>query len=57
MKGRNCYQDVYVKRKGRWMAIAAHVVSLVCNSQFPNEKRAGVREYEDNFPHFWVFYK
>jgi len=28
MKGRNCYQDVYVKRKGRWMAIAAHVTSL-----------------------------
>jgi hypothetical protein len=26
--GRNCYQDVYVKRKGRWMAVAAHVTLL-----------------------------
>ncbi len=23
--GKNCYQDVYIKRKGRWFAIAAHV--------------------------------
>jgi len=26
--GRNCYQDVYVKRKGRWLAVAAHVTLL-----------------------------
>jgi uncharacterized protein (TIGR02246 family) len=28
VKGRNCYQDVYIKRKNRWLAIAAHVTSL-----------------------------
>jgi len=28
MKGKNCYQDVYVKRNGKWVAIAAHVTSL-----------------------------
>ncbi|HEX4849873.1 MAG TPA: nuclear transport factor 2 family protein [Puia sp.] len=27
-KGRNCYQDVYVKRKNRWYAVAAHVTDL-----------------------------
>jgi hypothetical protein len=26
--GKNCYQDVYIKRKGRWVAIAAHVTLL-----------------------------
>ena len=25
---RNCYQDVYVKRKNRWLAVAAHVTLL-----------------------------
>jgi hypothetical protein len=25
MTGRNCYQDVYIKRNGRWLAVAAHV--------------------------------
>jgi hypothetical protein len=25
---KNCYQDVYVKRKGRWFAVAAHVTLL-----------------------------
>jgi uncharacterized protein (TIGR02246 family) len=28
VKGRNCYQDVYVKRKNRWYAVAAHVTLL-----------------------------
>ena len=28
VKGRNCYQDVYIKRKNRWLAIAAHVTLL-----------------------------
>jgi uncharacterized protein (TIGR02246 family) len=27
-RGRNCYQDVYVKRKGRWFAINAHVTVI-----------------------------
>lgn len=26
--GKNCYQDVYIKRKGRWFAVAAHVTLL-----------------------------
>jgi uncharacterized protein (TIGR02246 family) len=26
--GKNCYQDVYIKRKGRWFALAAHVTLL-----------------------------
>ena len=26
---RNCYQDVYVKREGKWVAVAAHVTVLV----------------------------
>jgi uncharacterized protein (TIGR02246 family) len=26
--GKNCYQDVYIKRNGRWFAIAAHVTLL-----------------------------
>lgn len=26
--GRNCYQDVYVKRKNKWQAVAAHVTLL-----------------------------
>jgi hypothetical protein len=25
MTGKNCYQDVYIKRKNRWLALAAHV--------------------------------
>ncbi|THU37973.1 nuclear transport factor 2 family protein [Niastella caeni] len=29
--GRNCYQDVYVKRKRRWFAVAAHVTLLKTN--------------------------
>ncbi len=28
MTGQNCYQDVYVKRKDRWYAVAAHVTLL-----------------------------
>lgn len=28
MKGQTCYQDVYVKRKGKWVAVAAHVTLL-----------------------------
>ena len=28
MTGKNCYQDVYVKRKGKWMAVTAHVTLL-----------------------------
>jgi uncharacterized protein (TIGR02246 family) len=28
MTGRNCYQDVYMKRKGKWLAVSAHVTSL-----------------------------
>jgi len=23
--GKNCYQDIYLKRKSRWLAVAAHV--------------------------------
>ncbi len=26
--GKNCYQDVYIKRKERWEAVAAHVTLL-----------------------------
>lgn len=25
MSGKNCYQDVYIKRRNRWYALAAHV--------------------------------
>ena len=28
MTGQNCYQDIYVKRKGKWMAVMAHVTLL-----------------------------
>ena len=28
MTGQNCYQDVYIKRKGNWFALAAHVTLL-----------------------------
>jgi uncharacterized protein (TIGR02246 family) len=28
MKGGNCYQDVYMKRKDRWWAVSAHVTLL-----------------------------
>jgi uncharacterized protein (TIGR02246 family) len=28
MKGKNCYLDVYEKRNGKWVAIAAHVTLL-----------------------------
>ncbi len=28
MTGKNCYQDIYIKRKNRWYAIAAHVTML-----------------------------
>lgn len=27
---RNCYQDVYMKREGKWMAVAAHVTGFAC---------------------------
>jgi uncharacterized protein (TIGR02246 family) len=27
-RGRNCYQDIYQKRNGKWVAIAAHVTLL-----------------------------
>jgi uncharacterized protein (TIGR02246 family) len=27
-KARNCYQDVYVKRGGKWQAVSAHVTLL-----------------------------
>ncbi|HLY72264.1 MAG TPA: nuclear transport factor 2 family protein [Puia sp.] len=26
--GRTCYQDIYIKRKGKWLAVSAHVTSL-----------------------------
>lgn len=28
LTGKNCYQDVYVKRKGQWQAVSAHVTLL-----------------------------
>lgn len=28
MTGQNCYQDIYVKRKGQWVAVKAHVTLL-----------------------------
>lgn len=28
MTGQNCYQDIYVKRKGKWLAVKAHVTLL-----------------------------
>jgi uncharacterized protein (TIGR02246 family) len=28
MTGKNCYEDIYIKRNGKWLAIAAHVTSL-----------------------------
>jgi uncharacterized protein (TIGR02246 family) len=27
-RARNCYQDIYMKRKGKWQAIMAHVSSI-----------------------------
>ncbi|HSZ85383.1 MAG TPA: nuclear transport factor 2 family protein [Puia sp.] len=26
--GRTCYQDIYIKRKGRWYAVSAHVTLI-----------------------------
>lgn len=31
LAGKNCYQDVYVKRRGRWYVVAAHVTLLSMN--------------------------
>jgi hypothetical protein len=28
MTGKNCYQDVYMKRNGQWLVVFAHVTSL-----------------------------
>jgi uncharacterized protein (TIGR02246 family) len=28
MIGKNCYQDIYLKRDGRWVAVSAHVTLL-----------------------------
>jgi uncharacterized protein (TIGR02246 family) len=28
LSGKNCYQDVYLKRDGRWVAVSAHVTLL-----------------------------
>ncbi|MGC4034790.1 MAG: nuclear transport factor 2 family protein [Chitinophagaceae bacterium] len=28
VQGKNCYQDVYIKRKGQWFAVSAHVTLL-----------------------------
>lgn len=28
MTGQNCYQDIYVKRRSKWLAVAAHVTLL-----------------------------
>jgi uncharacterized protein (TIGR02246 family) len=28
MSAQNCYQDIYMKRKGKWVAVAAHVTLL-----------------------------
>jgi|SRR6185295_7022378 len=28
MTGKNCYQDVYMKRKNKWVAVSAHVTLL-----------------------------
>jgi uncharacterized protein (TIGR02246 family) len=28
MTGQNCYQDIYLKRKGKWVAVTAHVTLL-----------------------------
>jgi hypothetical protein len=28
LTGKNCYQDVYIKRKDRWQAVSAHVTLL-----------------------------
>lgn len=28
LKGKNCYQDVYLKSNGKWKAVAAHVTVL-----------------------------
>ena len=28
MTGKNCYQDIYEKRKNRWQAVSAHVTML-----------------------------
>jgi uncharacterized protein (TIGR02246 family) len=28
MTGRNCYQDIYMKRKDKWLAVSAHVTLL-----------------------------
>jgi uncharacterized protein (TIGR02246 family) len=28
MTGQNCYQDLYIKRKNKWVAVAAHVTLL-----------------------------
>jgi hypothetical protein len=31
LRGNNCYSDVYIKRKGKWKAVAAHVTLLNMN--------------------------
>ena len=28
LTGKNCYQDVYMRRNGKWLAVFAHVTSL-----------------------------
>jgi uncharacterized protein (TIGR02246 family) len=28
MVGQNCYQDIYMKRRGKWLAVMAHVTLL-----------------------------
>jgi len=28
VSGQNCYQDIYVKRRGKWLAVNAHVTLL-----------------------------
>ena len=28
MSGKNCYQDIYMKRENKWVAVAAHVTLL-----------------------------
>ena len=28
MTGKNCYQDIYLKRKNKWVAVSAHVTLL-----------------------------
>jgi len=38
VSARNCYQDVYLKKAGKWRAVAAHVTVLAAKQAAPKKK-------------------